>query len=335
MTALTSPAFNIRSFREDDREAIVEIGNRDRPPHRHNTAAAWARRDKLRKPELVDLRLCAADPQSDRPVGFLAASDLNTTGFKMKDVCDFELSVDHACRGCGIASALYDRAFAFAEERGARRMVTGFHEWTPDEPAIAFLKERGFAEQERETPSYLDLTAWDKSPFLGALDQAAAHGARIFSFADAGDTEENRHRYYELEKPLIYDIPRRDEQPFTFEPYDDWVKFVIERPEWQPELVLLAEVGGDWIGECHVVPKLEAPHVGMQWLTGVLKEHRGHGIATALKIRAYERARAAGVTIMTTENHADNAPMLAINTKFGFIPEPSVVVYNKVLREAE
>ena len=36
--------------------------------------------------------------------------------------------------------------------------------------------------------------------------------------------------------------------------------------------------------------------------------------------------------VMITENHADNAPMLAINTKFGFIPEPSVVVCNKVLR---
>ena len=325
--------FEIRPFREDDREAIVEIRNRDYPPHRQNTTASWARRDKLRKPELVDIRLCAVDPATDRVLGFLAASDLNTTGFKMVDVCDFEVTVDHAHRGQGIASAFYDRVSAFAAERGAKRMVTGFREWTSDEPAIAFLKERGFSEMERETPSYLDLTTWDPSPFSDSLRQAEAYGAKIFTYADLEDTEENRRRYYDLEAPLIYDIPRRDEQPFTFEPFEDWVKFVIERPEWRPELVLLAEVGGEWIGECHVVPKLETPHVGMQWLTGVMKAHRGHGLATALKVRAYERSLAAGITVMTTENHEDNGPMLAINRKFGFIPEPSVVVYNKVLRE--
>ncbi len=325
--------FDIRPFQEGDREAIVEIGNRDRPRHRHNTAASWKRRDALRKPELADLRLCAVDPAADRVVAFLDASDLNTTTFKMEDVCDFGVTVAHECRNQGIGTALYDRAAAFAAERGAKRLVTGFREWTPDEPGIAFLTKRGFTEQERETPSYLDLANWDESPFLGSLGQAAAYGARLFPYDSVDDTEANRRKLYDLDTALIYDIPRRDTQPFTMEPFEDFVKSVIERPEWRPELQVIAEQGGEWIGKCHVVPKLEFPEVGMQWLTGVLKAHRGHGVATALKVRAYERARAAGITVMTTENHADNAPMLAINTKFGFIPEPSVVVYNKVLRE--
>jgi len=324
-------AFETRPFRPEDREAIVAIGNRDRPPHRHNTAAAWARQDERRKPEMVDLRLVVPDPKTDQAVAFLAAADLNTTGFKMKDVCDFAIVVEHSHRERGIGRMLYNKALDFARERGAKRMVTSFREWTPQEPAIAFLQERGFAEQERETPSFLDLTAWDAAPYAAALAQAEAYGARLFTLAEAGDTDENRRRYYDLEVPLIYDIPRRDDQPFTMEPYDDWLKFVVEHPEWDPALVLLAEVGGEWVGECHVVPKLEFPHVGSQWLTGVLKDHRGHGLATALKVRAYELSRAAGVTIMTTENHEDNAPMLAINRKFGFQPEPTMVSYNKVL----
>ena len=324
-------AFETRPFRPEDREAIIAIGNRDRPPHRQNTAAAWARQDERRKPELVDIRLVVPDPQTDQAIAFLDASDLNTTGFKMKDVCDFGITVSHEYRRRGIGRMLYEKALDFARERGAKRMVTSFREWTPQEPAIAFLQARGFAEQERETPSFLDLTQWDAAPYTASVAQAEAYGARLFLLAEAGDTEENRRRYYELERTLIYDIPRRDEQPFTFEPYEDWVKFVIERPEWRPELYLLAEVGGEWVGKCQVVPKLEFPHVGMQWLTGVLKDHRGHGLATALKVRAYELAREAGVTIMTTENHEDNAPMLAINRKFGFQPEPAMVSYNKVL----
>ena len=323
--------FHIRPFEDNDREAITEIGNRDRPRHRHNTAASWKRRDTLRKPELVDIRVTAVDEDTGRVAAYLSATDLSTSGFKMEDVCDFEITVAHEYRRQSLGTTLYTQAAEFAQERGAKRMVTGFREWTPDEPAIAFLTQRGFAEQERETPSFLDMARWDPAPFLGAAAQAEAYGAKIFTYADVEDTEENRRKYYNLEAPLIYDIPRRDTQPFTFEPFEDWVRFVIERPEWRPELVLLAEKDGEWIGECHVVPKLEFPEVGMQWLTGVLKAHRGHGLATALKVRAYEKARAAGIEVMTTENHADNAPMLAINTKFGFIPEPSVVIYNKVL----
>ena len=285
--------------------------------------------DKRRNPETVELRLCIGDP----PIAYMDAADLNTTGFKMKDVVDFGIVVDHAHRRQGLGGLLYEKALEFARERGAKRLTTGFREWSSEEPAIAFLSQRGFAEMERDTPSFLDLTAWDPAPFQASVSQAAAYGARIFSYADAGDTEEHRHTLYDLQRDLIYDIPRRDEQPFTFEPYDDWLKFVMTRPDWRPDLLLLAEVGGQWVAQCHVMPKMEFPHVGMQWLTGVLKAHRGQGIATALKVRAYELAREAGVTVMTTDNHVDNAPMLAINTKFGFQPEPSSVMYNKVLDE--
>ena len=330
MTAADS--LQIRPFRDDDREPIVAIGNRDRPPHRQHTAQAWARWDANRKPELVDLRLCAVDA-GDRPVAFLAAADLNTTTVKMADVVDFDLSVAHEYRRQGLGRRLYETALAFARERGAKRLVTGFREWTPEEPAIGFLTRRGFTEQERETPSYLDLTAWDEPAFLPSLAQAEASGARLFAYADVEDSDENRHRLYELQRDLIYDIPRRDTQPFTFEPYDDWLKFVIARPDWRPDLCLLASVEGVWAGQCHVVPKMETPHVGMQWLTGTRKEYRGKGLATALKALAYQRARAAGVTTIITENHEDNAPMLAINRKFGFVPEPAMVRYNKVLDE--
>ena len=323
--------FHTRPFHEEDREALVAIGNRDRPAHRQQTAAAWARQDARRKSDEVFLRLVVGDPDTDQAIALLDIVDLNTTGFKLADVCAFDILVDHLCRGQGIGKMLYDLAYDFARQRGAKRMVAAFTEWTPQEPAITFLQARGFAEQERETPSFLDLAAWDPGPYAASLAQARAYGAEFFTLAEAGDTDENRRAYYALEVPLIYDIPRRDDQPFTMEPYEDWLKFVVERPEWRPDLVLLASVGGVWVGECHIVPKLEFPHIGMQWLTGVLKEHRGQGIATALKVHAYEKARAAGVTTVTTGNHADNAPMLAINKKFGFRPEPSEVTYNKVM----
>ena len=92
----------IRPFRPEDRDAIVAIGNRDRPPYRQHTAAAWARNDDRRKPEEVFLRLCVGHPETDQAIAMLDIVDLNTTGFKLKDVCAFEIVVNHEDRGRGI-----------------------------------------------------------------------------------------------------------------------------------------------------------------------------------------------------------------------------------------
>ena len=181
--------FQIRPFEEGDRDAIIETRNWDLPAHRRNTAASWIRRDALRKPELVDIRLCAVGGKTSEVIAFLDASDLSTTTFKMADVCDFGIMVDHAHRNQGIGAALYDRAAAFAEEREAKRLVTQFVEWTPNEPGIAFLEKRGFTEMEREAPSCLDLAQWDETPFLGSVDQAAAYGVQLFTYDTVEDTD--------------------------------------------------------------------------------------------------------------------------------------------------
>ena len=323
--------FDTRPFQPEDREAVLAILNQDRPPHRRATITGWDRMEALRKSELVDLRLCVGAPA----FAYLNVWDRGTDSMdKMEDVCGFEVEVSQEYRGQGIGSRLYEIAVDFARKRGAKRLVTSFWEWTPQEPAIAFLQKRGFAEMERETPAFLDLTTWKPGPFAASLAQAEADGVQIVSYADLGDTEAHRQIFYDLQKTLIYAVPRRDTQPFTFEPFDDWVNFVLGHPSWQPDLCLIALKDGTWIGQSQIVPKTETPEVGLQCLTGVLDDHRGRGLATALKVRATERAKAAGMTIINTENHEDNAPMLAINRKFGFQPEPAIVVYNKVLREA-
>ena len=175
------------------------------------SAAAWARNDARRKPDEVFLRLVVPHPGTDAAIGFLEVSDLNTTGFKMEDVCEVNLAVGHEYRQRGIGAMLYDLALAFAQERGAKRLLAGFQERTPNEPAISFLTRRGFAEQERETPSYLDLAQWDAAPYASSLAQAAAYGAEIFTFAEAGDTEEKPAALLRLRKAadLRHPPPRR------------------------------------------------------------------------------------------------------------------------------
>ncbi len=63
--------------------------------------------------------------------------------------------------------------------------------------------------------------------------------------------------------------------------------------------------------------------------TGVLRSHRRRGIARALKMMATRCAAEQGFRYVYTDNRADNAGMLAINTQLGFVPGDVIVVFEK------
>jgi hypothetical protein len=136
---------------------------------------------------------------------------------------------------------LYAEALAFARERGAKRMVTNFTVAHEDDPAVAFLTERGFTELERDQPSYLDVATLDLTPFLPAVERAEAQGVRFFTYADAGDTEENRQRLFALTSELDNDVPHRDAQARIPAPYEQWVKYDLGHPQFRAHLMWLAE----------------------------------------------------------------------------------------------
>jgi GNAT superfamily N-acetyltransferase len=56
--------------------------------------------------------------------------------------------------------------------------------------------------------------------------------------------------------------------------------------------------------------------------TGVLREYRGRGLAQALKLQTILLAKREGVRYVRTNNDSKNAPMLAVNRKLGYMPEP-------------
>jgi predicted N-acetyltransferase YhbS len=65
--------------------------------------------------------------------------------------------------------------------------------------------------------------------------------------------------------------------------------------------------------------------------TGVVREHRGRGLATAAKRRALRTAAERGVTRVTTSNAEQNAAMRAINRKLGFEPIGEHVIFGRDL----
>jgi RimJ/RimL family protein N-acetyltransferase len=65
--------------------------------------------------------------------------------------------------------------------------------------------------------------------------------------------------------------------------------------------------------------------------TGTVREHRGRGLATAVKRRTLHAAAARGVTRVTTSNAEQNAAIRAINRKLGFEPIGEHVIFGRDL----
>lgn len=316
----------IRPFRDDDRAAIVAFQNERRPAHLRETVAEWEQADALRPAGEVRLRLCVGTP----PTAFVSAADRGTSAHRKAGVCSFNLSVADEARWADWGAALYERVAAFAQGRGLGRLETHIRPLRPGEPLTAFLESRGFAVVDREVPALLDLAAFDRTRFEGAR---AVDGIKLASWAEAGDTADNRRRLYALVAALDRDVPTHGvhSDPPPFEEFEK----DFSRPAWDSDALVLAETdAGEWVGLSQVGFQ---EHTGIGWtfLTGVLPAHRGRGLALALKLRVIDAALARGCPLILTENHEDNAPMRAVNRKLGFVPDFPGVSYAKDLQEGE
>jgi len=67
------------------------------------------------------------------------------------------------------------------------------------------------------------------------------------------------------------------------------------------------------------------------WMTGVGRNYRGRGLATAIKVEALSRAKAKGLRAMLTTNDEPNKAMREINAKLGYRVLPAHVQLEKPL----
>ncbi len=204
-------------------------------------------------------------------------------------------------------------AEVFGQQRNARLLYTGYNELQGDTspPAVRFLMFRGFVELERFCPSYLDLDAFEPSLFQTAIERVQTQGICLQTYAEAGDSPENRRRLHNLEQLARTVQPYREVESYIPEPFEAWEQGFAGR---DTSTIFLAIAGSSseqaWVG---VV-------TGLEWyFTGVDPVWQGRGIATALKVQCLTEAKRRGLIRMETENHGDNVAILAVNRKLGFI----------------
>ncbi len=230
--------------------------------------------------------------------------------------------------GRGIGRELYARNEAFALAHGALRLTVGINDWgTRGED---FAKRNGFYPTQHLFESKLDLTAYDPTLSIERQRKLEEAGYQFFSLEEVGDTTENWKRMHHLDSVSDLDTPGYENWgPRTFERY---LQELRESADFTAGGVFIGDWRGEWVA-IHMVKNHGREGEMQTDYSGVLREHRGKGLAQVLKMLGAEYCRASGAKILSTHNDERNAPMLAINAKLGFVVEPGFRFFRKDIEE--
>jgi GNAT superfamily N-acetyltransferase len=228
---------------------------------------------------------------------------------------------DHRRQGAG--TQMYEDALAFAKAHGAQSLTS---EVSDSDPAgLRFMEKLGFRVRKHTFSSRLDVATFDETPFKNWIEQVVMTGIRFSTLAAEGNTREAQWKLYTLNRAAALDNPSSDGE----DPLPDFEVFyhqVLNADWFRPDGQILAIDGEQYVGLGAVSLSENSAYAAF---TGVDRAYRGRGIAHALKLLTIRYAREHGAAALYTDNDSANAPMLAINRKFGFVPEAGMYLLMK------
>lgn len=220
-------------------------------------------------------------------------------------------------RGQGVGALL----LRVAEEHLAAEGATEVHTWVLDRPECrAFAERRGYRASRSARFQRLDLTR-------AALPEPPAALPPGVELRTAADFAADPRPLFEADAEATADEP--SDTPVELDDYEEWLDSTWRNPLLDHRLTTVVTVDGR-------VAAFSAAHVDgesryLSGMTGTLRAHRGRGLAKLAKADSLRRARAAGYTEAFTHNDDANAPMLAINTWFGYEVRSGEVRYVRTL----
>jgi mycothiol synthase len=155
-------------------------------------------------------------------------------------------------------------------------------------------------------------------------ERMSHEGIVLTTLADWSDGERLR-KLHELDALTRQDIPTS--LPILRESFEDFVRRT-NGPDRRADRYWVALDGDRPVALSY----LRFPPVrGTIW-TGYTCSHpdyRGRGIARAVKLQSLAQAVELGVPLVVTDNDAENAPMLHINERLGYVRRPGFVEHHK------
>lgn len=229
-------------------------------------------------------------------------------------------------RSKGIGAQLYEAVVAFAVSKGMRTLETNLFD--NEAHSLRFAEARRFKIERHLFESEIELERFDATRFDTVIESVQNSGIRLFTLADAGHTRENLYKLWDVNYKTYLDDPATTG---IFPDFEAFYTMVSDAPWFVAETQFLAADGDEYIGLAAMSYQRENNSF-YNMMTGVRREYRGRQIALALKLMAIAYARQHGGKSIRTNNDSQNAPMLAINRRLGYMPLPGV--YRMVKAEA-
>jgi len=314
-------SFHLRSFTAGDLPGIVRLQQGSEPLH------PWSLEELARDLETLEPHLQHHFRVAVRDGALLGMSDLQRpAGSYHPHRFHLQLCVDPEARGQGIGTALHDAVLQELMDLDPVSLSVQVRESEPR--ALRFAQVRGFQEIKRDFESILTLAAFDFEAHREPEARLVREGLAFRTFREL-DGPGFRRCFHDAFERVRVDVPRADPPtPLTFAFFE---QNVLEDPSMLPDAFVFALDGATILG---FTGAYAGAHPGTvdTWLTGVLPQARGRGVATALKVRSLRHAANLGYTAVRTDNDTRNAPMLAVNDRLGFQRQPALVLLRRVFR---
>jgi RimJ/RimL family protein N-acetyltransferase len=311
----------------DDAELASDLMSASYPAMTHDPVMNRFRWENLRKGYEAGRFIAERDGE---PVAFLAW--LHGPWEKLPDRhCEVEVWLDREHLDEKLLEEMWAWIADRAVEQGSRVLLAYCAE---DEPEmLAALDALGYVRERTEKVWELDLSK---------------HGPRLVEEAEAArDTMDREdillttvsewndpdrfHKLHRLNERTIQDVPHS--LPIVPELFEDFMKR-FHSPDRRLDRWWIAVDGDRPVAMSY----LKFPPVrGTIWTgyTCTDRDYRGRGIARAVKLQSLAQAAELGVAVVQTDNDSENAPMLHINERLGYVRRPGWVEHHKRVQDTD
>ena len=216
----------------------------------------------------------------------------------------------------GVGDLLLDRLMD--DLREAQAITVSCRQYASETELVDVLKSRGFAETARVLDLRLNVADADVSPLAPLVRRLGDDGISISTFAEEHVRDPRCvEQLYELTRLLNQDDPARG--PFVPPAYNAREALMwMEMPYVLPDAYFIAKRGDEYVGVSDVSLFEAMPGGLTQGFTGVKREYRRRGLATALKLSGIVYARSHGYQIIQSLNKPEQEAIRTLNEKLGF-----------------